>query len=80
MDVTIKEFNVDMEVKTRGVEFEVRDNTGEHLADLILTSTRLIWCNGRTRRDNGIGIDWEDFIDLMNEEGLGWTLLPHQRL
>ena len=68
MDVTIKEFNVDMEVKTRGIEFEVRDNSGEHLGDLILTSTRLIWCNGRVRRENGVEMYWEDFIEFMNEE------------
>ena len=68
MEVTIKDFTVDMEVKTKGIEFEVRSTSGEHLGDLILTSTRLIWCNGRTRRENGIEIEWDDFIRLMNEE------------
>ena len=68
MDVTIKDFTVDMEVKTKGIEFEVRSNSGEHLGDLILTSTRLIWCNGRTRRENGTEIEWDDFIRFMNED------------
>ena len=68
MNVKIKDLSIDMEVKTRGIEFEVRDTADNHLGDLILTSTRLIWCNGRTRRENGIEIDWEDFIDFMNEE------------
>ena len=67
MEVKIKEFNVDMEVKTSGIEFEVRDPSGEeHLGDLILTSTRLIWCRSRVRRENGVRIEWQEFIDLMN--------------
>ena len=68
MEVKIKELGVDMEVKTKGIEFEVRDTSGKHLGDLILTSTRLIWCNGRTHRKNGVEIEWEDFINFMNEE------------
>ncbi len=68
MEVKIKDLGVDMEVKTKGIEFEVRDNSGGHLGDLILTSTRLIWCNGRTRRENGVNMEWEAFIDFMNEE------------
>ena len=66
MRVTVKRFNVDMEVKNSGVEFEVRNNSGEHLGDLVLTKTRLIWCEGRTRPANGIPIPWDEFIDMMN--------------
>ena len=67
MEVAIKEFNVEMAVKTLGIEFEVRDNSGDHLGDLILTKTSLIWCKGRTPRRNGIPIRWEDFIDFMED-------------
>ena len=67
MEVKIKEFNVEMEVKTRGIEFEVRDPSGEeHLGDLILTSTRLIWCNRRVQRRNGVRLEWREFIEMMN--------------
>lgn len=65
MDVTIKRFNVKMEVKTSGIEFEIRSPNGkEHLGDLVLTHTRLIWCPGQTRPKNGHKIKWEDFINL----------------
>ncbi len=68
MKVTIKEFNVGMEVKTNGVEFEIRQpgDDGEHLGDLILTKTVLEWCDGRTRAGHGKQISWEKFIQWAN--------------
>lgn len=66
MKVTIKAFNVDMEVKNNGIEFEVKSSDGtKHLGDLILTKTALVWCPGRTRADKGIKKTWEEFIELM---------------
>ena len=65
MKVTIKEFSVDMEVKTRGIEFEVRDPQGSHLGDMVLTKTNLIWCPGRTDRNNGKKLSWAKFIQHM---------------
>ncbi len=53
MKVTIKKFNVEMEVKTNGIEFGVRDNNGNFLGDCYLTKTGLIWCEGRTTKSNG---------------------------
>ena len=48
MKVNIKRFNVDMEIKTSGIEFEVRTPSGkDHLGDLVLTKSNLIWCRGR---------------------------------
>lgn len=68
MKVSIKSFDVDMEVKNKGVEFEVRSADGsKQLGDLVLTKTNLIWCEGRTSRENGIKISWDAFIKLMNE-------------
>ena len=66
MKVGIKRFNVDMEVKNTGVEFGVHSNSGDHLGDLVITKTRLIWCEGRTRPQNGVPIAWEEFIEMMN--------------
>jgi hypothetical protein len=60
--VTIKSFDVDMEVKNAGIEFEVYSPDGSsHVGDLILTKRNLIWCKGRTRRENGQEISWGDF-------------------
>ncbi len=53
MKVTIKKFNVEMEVKTNGIELGVRDDNGNFLDDCYSTKTGLIWCEGRTTKSNG---------------------------
>lgn len=68
MQVGIKDFGVNMEVKTRGVEFAISDNSGSHLGDLIITKSKLIWCEGKVKRQNGKEISWEDFRAFMNDQ------------
>jgi hypothetical protein len=66
MKVNIKEFNVDMQVKSSGIEFEVRTpDDSEQLGDCYVTMTGLIWCKGKKNKDNGIKISWNDFITIM---------------
>ena len=66
MKVYIKEFSVEMEVKSSGIEFEVRTaNDTEQLGDCYLTKTGLIWSVGKTSKDNGQKIDWDDFMEIM---------------
>ena len=65
MKVSIKQFNVDMEIKNRGIELDVYDTGGRHLGDLFITKTRLIWCKGKTKRANGKKVTWEGFIGQM---------------
>lgn len=70
MKVSIKEFNVGMEVKTGGIEFQVKSPDGDtHHGDLILTKAKLIWCRGRTPRSSGTEISWRDFIEYMESRG-----------
>jgi hypothetical protein len=64
--VSIKDFDVAMEIKNNGVELEVYDTGGAHLGDLIITKTKLIWCKGSTRRKNGKLIEWTEFIQMMD--------------
>jgi hypothetical protein len=68
MKVSIKSFAVDMDVKTKGIEFDVYENgeDGAHLGDCIITRTGITWCEGRKRRANGTFVRWQDFIDWMN--------------
>jgi hypothetical protein len=67
MKVTIKDFDVEMEIKNNGIELEVRDPSGQRqLGDLILTKTQVIWCPGRTQRKNGRKLTWERFIEVVN--------------
>jgi hypothetical protein len=69
MNVNIKSFDVKMDVKNKGIEFEVRSPDGKtQLGDCYLTKTGLIWCPGKTKKKNGIGIKWEEFISLMSDK------------
>lgn len=65
MNVAIKKFKVNMELKNSGIEFEIRDTHNEFKGDLILTKSKLTWCKGKTSSKNGIDITWEEFIDYM---------------
>ena len=66
MQVTIKSLDVNMELKNRGVELEIRNPQGEFLGDLVVTKTQLIWCKGKTKRQNGKTISWAAFQTYMN--------------
>lgn len=67
MKVSIKSFDVEMELKNNGIELEIRDNNGDFLGDLVVTKTKLIWCKGKTDRKNGRTIDLQKFIQLMEK-------------
>ncbi len=66
MDVSIKSFDVDMAIKNKGIELEIHEPGGKMLGDLVVTKTHLIWCPGKTKRENGQKIKWTDFIDLVD--------------
>lgn len=66
MKVLIKEFAVDMEVKSKGIEFEVKSPDGmRHLGDCYVTKTSIIWCEGRTTKTNGVKISWDDLMAVL---------------
>lgn len=66
--VSIKKFAVEMEVKNKGIEFDVYENgdSGAHLGDCVVTKTGITWCEGKTKVQNGKKISWADFIAYMN--------------
>jgi len=59
--VWTKDFSVNRDVKTKGIEFDISD--GGHVGDLIVTKTGLIWCEGKTGRATGRKISWGDLRD-----------------
>ncbi len=65
MKVSIKSFDVQMDVKNKGVEFEVYSTDDAFLGDCIVTKTGLIWCKGKTSRENGVQVSWQEFIGRM---------------
>ncbi len=69
MQVKIKKFVIDMNVKANGIEFEVRKPDGStQIGDCFLTMTGLVWCKGRKGKKNGIDISWEDFMEIMKSK------------
>jgi hypothetical protein len=69
MKVKIKSFDVDMDVKSKGVEFQVHDNAGEFKGDCYVTMTGLNWCEGKTTRANGVHIPWDKFMKWAEKQG-----------
>ncbi len=67
MKVSIKSFDVEMDVKSKGIEFEVLDPKGKLLGDCYLTMTGLVWCRGKKAKENGKKISWQDFIATMQK-------------
>ena len=56
------------QVKSKGVEFEVRSPDGKSFfGDCFMTMSGLIWCKGKTEKKNGQKLSWNDFIALMND-------------
>jgi len=70
MKVKIKSFDVDMDVKAKGIEFEVRKpgSSGDQLGDCYLTMTGLTWCKGKVGKANGVKIRWDEFIEIMQSK------------
>ena len=69
MKIGIKKFNVNMDVKSTGIEFEIRSPDGsQHLGDCYLTMTGLVCCKGKTKKKNGVKISWSDFIEVMTTQ------------
>ena len=69
MQVKIKKFVIDMNVKANGIEFEVRKPDGStQIGDCFLTMTGLVWCKGRKGKKNGINISWEEFMEIMKSK------------
>ena len=66
MKVSIKSFDVEMELKNKGIELDVYSPDGEtYLGDLVVTRSGLTWCKGRVKKENGVKVTWEEFIAWM---------------
>jgi len=54
VEVRIKKLDINMFVKQRGIEFEVRTPNGlSQVGDCYLTMTGLVWCKGKTTKPKG---------------------------
>ena len=69
MKLNIKEITVKkLEVGASGTEFEVRDTKDKHLGDFHVTKANLVWCKGKTKKENGVKMTWKKFMDIMEEK------------
>ncbi|MDQ3332172.1 MAG: hypothetical protein M3552_16215 [Planctomycetota bacterium] len=69
MQVNIKSFDVNMQVKSNGIEFEVRTPDGStQRGDCYLTMTGLVWCNGKTTKAKGVKIGWNDLMAIASSD------------
>jgi len=62
MKTFIKDLGCELKIKSKGLEIDVSDPRNNHVGDLYVTNTRLIWCKGRTKRENGKSVTWAEFI------------------
>ena len=67
MKVKIKKFAVELDVKSKGIEFQVHDNSGKFLGDCYVTMTGIEWCSGKTTQGKGKKVMWEKFIADMTK-------------
>ncbi|HCW79835.1 MAG TPA: hypothetical protein DG942_01875 [Ruminococcaceae bacterium] len=66
MKVNIEELNVKMELQRRGISIRIRDNDDVFIGDMILNSSGMKWCAGRTTPANGKKKSWQEIIDFIN--------------
>lgn len=67
MEVRIKDFRIDLEIKNSGLELEVRDPDGAFRGDCYVTKTGLTWCEGKTTRKHGKKVTWNEFIEWVSK-------------
>jgi len=67
MRVAIKRFVGGLEIKSKGIELDVKTPGGQHVGDLVVTMSGLTWCRGKVTPAKGRKITWARFIDLMEK-------------
>lgn len=62
MKVSVKDFQVNMDLGNNGFELDIYDGNENHLGDLRIGKGTIEWCKGRTRAGNGVKVKWEELI------------------
>jgi len=66
MNVQLKRFHNEIEVKNNGVEFGIWDTSGKHLGDIYVRRAGLVWCEGKKSPKGGKPISWKKFVAWAN--------------
>ena len=56
-----------VDVKISSERYRIWDNQDNLLGSLYINKTRLVWCEGKTQFNNGIPIEWGEFIENMKK-------------
>lgn len=64
--VNIEDLSIRMELQRKGIELRIRDKDDNHLGDMVVSSSGLNWCQGKTTRNNGKKKSWDDLIEFFN--------------
>lgn len=66
MKVKVKELSADIELKSNGMELEIRTPDGNtRLGDCYVTMTGLTWCKGKTTKPNGVKLSWKELEQIL---------------
>lgn len=65
MRVAIKRFVEGLEIKSKGIELDVKNPGGQHVGDLVVTMSGLTWCRGKVTPAKGRKMTWAKFIAMM---------------
>ena len=69
MRVAIKRLDtVQMEVKNKGIEIEIRNTNGKHLGNIFLNKKGMQWCKAKVGEGKGEKITWQEFIEYMEDD------------
>lgn len=64
MKVAIKDLAVkSLDIGSKGIEIAVNDTKG-HAGDLYVTMSKIIWCKGKTGKDQGVDFTWLQIMDI----------------
>lgn len=64
MKISIKAFQVNMEIGNNGIEIDVYTPDGKtHKGDLRIGRGTIEWCKGSVRKGNGVKKTWTQLID-----------------
>lgn len=70
MKVSVKDFNVSMDLGNSGIELDVYDTQGKHLGDLRIGKATIEWCSGKTQIGNGNKIKWKELIAFLEQQSV----------
>ncbi len=66
MQVTVRDFDVDMDFGNNGITLEIRDNDANFLGKLRIGKATVEWCRGRTRIGNGKTMRLTELVELLD--------------